>query len=568
MNTRPKILAASALAAIFLAPHVAFADIRPTQDYVPGNGTTGPYSLSWKNVLLGTETVTLDGTVLHWGADYNFDATAGTITFTHPLTTDEAAAVQYDYDTAKAQAQGSGLNLPLTLALNSHLSLGGQFTAPAGSVAQAGALNVALNGSWLNTQKDSLTTHLLFLPVTTGADAQEAPNGLDRVGLDVAGKTNLGRSLALGFDASRAGNGLGSVNGNDWTAGQQKLNFNGTFTPNTEMQTAFTYAQATPTALRDAETQTVTANTTLKPNKKTELDAAFTNTSSPTVTKDAQNLDLKAAVTVTPQISLNAESQQSATGTSGVTQTLHANAVLKPTGQTQLNAAYCSTDAPGQANDTQTFNLNASLTPNKIWQLSTNLAMSQTAVSSTQATSVNGTAQPNKFLKVSGGYTWRNVAALQADALPASESSIAQVTLLPLSALHLVGTYDQNPMDSSGNPQQQADHGLSLQTSLGALSLNGGYTWTRQYAAAATATSLDVGLGLRFSSNTELTGDYKHCLTDSATPGGTDAYTVGLNRNLGDAFDLSFNGTLQQQTGVSAATAPTLTASANLGMKF
>ena len=82
-------------------------------------------------------------------------------------------------------------------------------------------------------------------------------------------------------------------------------------------------------------------------------------------------------------------------------------------------------------------------------------------------------------------------------------------------------------------------------------------------------TSLHVGLGLRFSADTQLTGDYKQDLTGVGdTPAGTSAYTVGLTRNLGERFNLSLNGTMQQAVGPGSAAPANVTASANLGMKF
>jgi hypothetical protein len=335
--------------------------------------------------------------------------------------------------------------------------------------------------------------------------------------------------------------------------------------PNSAMQAAVGFVQADPITAGGSPTQTLTANATVKPGGKGELDAAFTDTTSPTAALANQNLDIKAAVTLDPRISLSAESDQSAAGAGGSSQTLHANAVVKPNGQSQLGAGFTSTYVPGQVGDNQTLSLQASLTPNKTTQLSTNVALNQCAAVATQATTVNGAAQPNHFVQVSGGYTWRSASA---SPTAVCDSSVAKVTLLPLAAVKLVGNYDQNPTDGSGNVQMQADHGLSLQTNVGALSLTGGYTWCRQYAAATTATSLEVGVGLKFSADTQLTGDYKHCLTDGETPGGTDAYTVGLTRNLGDAFDLSLNGTMQQPVGAATDAASTLSASASLGMKF
>ncbi len=560
----PKTLAACLFAATLLAPGVAHADRHWAQDMIAGNGTVGPYPLSWKHVQFGSESVTLDGATLHWGADYAFDPDQGTITFTHPLPVTEAAEVGYGYDTTTAQEQ-VGQSVPLSLALNRNLSLDGQFAAPHGDAPTPGSLNFGLSGGWQNAHGGALTTHLLFLPALTGPEAQATPNGLDRVGLAVDGRTGLGRTLSLGFSASRAGSGLG-IAGGGWAAGQQRFSLSGVFTPTTAMQATVGYAQTDPTAPGGSPTQTLTANATLKPSGKGELDAAYAGTSSPTPARQSQTLDLKASLTPDPRMSLNAEADRSVSGAGDVTQTLHANAVLKPTGQAQVDATFDSTDAPGQANDTQALNLQAALTPNKFTQLTANVALNQRAAVATQATTVSGAAQPSRFLQVAGGYTWRSATASPQTA--SDDSGTARVTLAPLAAVQLVGTYDRNPSDGGGGVQRRADSGLSLQTGLGCLSLTGGYTWSRQDVDAATTTGLHVGVGLKFSSTTRLTGDYKRCLTDGAAAGGTDAYTVGLTRDLGDAFDLSLNGTLQQQTGAAGAAPHALTASASLGMKF
>ena len=191
-----------------------------------GNGTTGPYTLSWKNTLPGTESVTVNDVPVIWGVDYTLDPTNGTLTFTHPLPAQAGATIQYGYDTAQAQPQGGGLNLPLALALNNNVSLVGRTIMPPTDGQKPGALNLGLNGGWQGANDGKLATHLLFVPAMTGADAQAAPNGLDRLGFDASGQTRLGKPLEVSFGFSRAGQGVGSAGSDNWQAGVQKMTLN------------------------------------------------------------------------------------------------------------------------------------------------------------------------------------------------------------------------------------------------------------------------------------------------------------------------------------------------------
>ena len=275
----------------------------------------------------------------------------------------------------------------------------------------------------------------------------------------------------------------------------------------------------------------------LKPLNATELDASFSQMDAPGQANDAQALNLKAALGAGKPLSLTASLDQTTQGT--------------------------------QDTDAQAIHL--SLNPRPSFQLNTGLSRRQTPTANTQVAAVDGKMQPWAFLLLSGGYQWRTVTPTQTGGAVDGnyDSSNAQFTLAPKSALHLVGTYAQNPDDTGGNPQRLARHGLGLEATLGALSLTGGYDWSCQYAAPTVGTSIHVGLGLRFSAATRITGDYKQDLSGLGdAPTGSSAYTVGLTHNLGDRFNLSVNAAMQQSVGPSTAAPANVTATANLGMKF
>ena len=691
-------MAALALTMALAGMPPALADAKQTQDFFVGNGTAGPYALSWKHILAGSDNVTVSDVALTWGVDYTLDPDVGTITFTHPLPPLSGAAVRYGYDTGQAQPQGAGLTLPLAMALNENVSLSGAYSHAATDGQKPGALNMGLNGGWQGANGGKLATHLLFVPAMTGTDDATAPNGLARLGFATSGQTRIGKPLDVAFGFSRAGLGVGSQGSDNWQAGVQKMNLNAAFAPARQLQATFGYQQADPanghgtaqsqinaalaltpsdkvqlkTSLAQTEGggsgpgQTLAASAVVKPAGQTELDASFGQKDAPGPGGDTENLDLKAALTG-KKMSLTAETGQSSIsgigttqslnatvaakpsdraeldasfgqkdapgtgsdttnfdvkttlnagkpltltadvgqnslGSGGTTQTLAAGAVVKPLDRTELDAAFSQKDAPGTANDAQALDVKAalgtgkivsltasldqssqgtqdssaqavrlSLNPRPTLQVNTGLSRHQSPTASAQAATVDGKMQPWAFLLLSGGYQWRTVTPVQAGGPVAGnyDSSNAQFTLAPKSALHLIGSYAQNPDDAGGNPQRLAKHGLGLAATLGALSLTGGYDWSRQYDTPTTGASVHVGLGLRFSASTQLIGDYKQDLTGVGdSPTGTSAYTLGLTRNLGDAFNLSLNAAMQQAVGPSNATPANVTATANLGMKF
>src|SRR5438105_3797766 len=69
-----------------------------TRELLFGNGTGGPYPLSWTQVVPGTEAVRVDRRPAHYGLDYLLDYPRGTVQFTRPLARGSVAEVEYRYD--------------------------------------------------------------------------------------------------------------------------------------------------------------------------------------------------------------------------------------------------------------------------------------------------------------------------------------------------------------------------------------------------------------------------------------------------------------------------------------
>src|ERR1051326_5804188 len=56
-----------------------------TEELVLGNGTAGPFPLSWTALRVGSEQITVNETRLHMGLDYLLDYETGSLTFSQPL---------------------------------------------------------------------------------------------------------------------------------------------------------------------------------------------------------------------------------------------------------------------------------------------------------------------------------------------------------------------------------------------------------------------------------------------------------------------------------------------------
>ncbi|CCW34548.1 hypothetical protein CTKA_00432 [Chthonomonas calidirosea] len=82
-------------------------------DLIVGQNTVGPYRLSWRNAVQGSEMVVVDGRLLQAGRDYTIDWSSGVIRFSVPLPSGELARVSYSVNTPTAERVLSASYVPL-----------------------------------------------------------------------------------------------------------------------------------------------------------------------------------------------------------------------------------------------------------------------------------------------------------------------------------------------------------------------------------------------------------------------------------------------------------------------
>ena len=543
----------------------------PVQDLCLGNGTPGPYLLSWKHITPATESVTVNGLPQLRGLDYTLDADNGAVTFARALPARSVAAVTYAPDPTQAQRNDTARTLPLSLDLlrGEH----GYFSFNAlGKQGQdtRGDLTLGVGAGWSGDHNAQLSSHFFYTPVTAlpAKDAQ-ADSPAKRMGLSLAGSAPASGWALFSFGFARAGVGLENADDDSLRAGQQSLTLSGHFTPTKTVQAQVSFRQSNPTdSPQTASTQDTSLALTVTPTDKTKvgatLDQTGTGTSGMTQT---QGVTLDTHPTTKLEVSA-AYDGKNAPGTDGDSQNLSLKTVLTPTKAVSVETAAGQSRLGSATTDQQSVAL--SLTPHPAVQFGVGLALRQKATDGspdsldTAVASVNGSLRPLSFVEFSGSYKSRMAPTRDTDAGDLFDTSAAKVAVSPFKSVHLTGTYAQNP-DDGDTLQRLSRKGIGLESTFGALGLSGGYDWSRRYDAPDTEETIHADLGLRFSQATRLTVGFQtrqNALDPSTSQ--LVAYTVGFTHTLGDRFSLSLNGKRRQ----TSATASDYNASANLGMKF
>src|SRR5579875_1030960 len=86
-------------------------------DLILGQNTVGPYRLSWRNAVQGSEMVVVDGRLLQAGRDYTIDWSSGGIRCSVPVPSGELARVTYSANTPTTVPANSGTYVPVSLNL-------------------------------------------------------------------------------------------------------------------------------------------------------------------------------------------------------------------------------------------------------------------------------------------------------------------------------------------------------------------------------------------------------------------------------------------------------------------
>lgn len=543
------------------------ADTPPVQDVCIGNGSPGPYTLSWKHVRIGTETVQVNGLTQMRGLDYTLESDGGTLTFTRDLSAQSAIAITYQRDPAQAERNGQGQTIPLSVDLlrGDHGYFSFNALGKPGDT-DRGDLTLGVGLGLSGGEGTQVSTRFFFAPVTADGRAASA---WQRTGLTVGGAAKAGGWGLFSFGLARAGVSLGNAGDSGPQAGQESLTLGNRLTLTKQIQAKFDYEAAQPTGSGTTQgTAKMGFDVTVRPSDKTQMQASI-GQSAAGADGTTQTLDLSATTQATDKMQVSASyDDKNAPGTAADSQVIALKTVLTPGRTFSLETDAGQTRLGTATTDQQAVSL--TLTPRETLQLNAGLALRQKGVAGadpvgTAVASVGGRLRPLSFLEFSGSYKNRMAPDTDTDVNDTFDTSEAKVSLSPLKSVHFVGTYAQNPDDGQSVLQRLARKGVGLETSLGALGVSGSYDWSRHYDSLDVEETIHADLGLRFSATTQFKVGFqtRQNRLDAQTQPDT-AYTVGFTHSLGDRFSLALSGKRQQ----SAAAQLGYDASANLGMKF
>jgi hypothetical protein len=243
-----------------------------TQELVFGNGTEGPFALSWTKVRIGSEEITVNGTRLRLGLDYLLDYEAGAVNFVQPLRRDQIAQVQYVYDSAVAKANHAPAQVPLSMQV---WGGGSGSLQMIGSVRPAATPNGTPSASLLGFRGDTtlgggrLSSLFLLAPEASGGSQSSA---WQTAALRFGASREAG---AFKFSGSfgQAGAGFGPAKEYQLQQGLRVMDFAAAFDPSKRVSfsSQVTRQEALDAASRTKEQTRLQNQLTLTPSDGTKL---------------------------------------------------------------------------------------------------------------------------------------------------------------------------------------------------------------------------------------------------------------------------------------------------------
>ncbi len=201
-------------------------------DVFVGNGSSGPYMLSWKNIESETDNVLITGRKLVRGQEYTIDYGSGMLAFAEPVADRTMVRVSYHKLSNKAVKNGGELTMPLNAKLvdgdRGSLQMLGFYRG--GGVAQnsgSGLSVFGLSGDRKIGDKSGLSTTLLFSPGNSNSPGDPG-DFLDRTALKLGADTSIGK-FALKGNLTRTGQGFSAAKEYNLQSAKEGIDLIGTY---------------------------------------------------------------------------------------------------------------------------------------------------------------------------------------------------------------------------------------------------------------------------------------------------------------------------------------------------
>jgi len=548
-------------------------------DVFVGRNTVGPYLITWRNIEPGSETV-LKGTRRMSRDEYRLDTAAGVLSFTQPIRNQEMVRVDYRTNGSKSQKNTVSFLTP------TQFNLFEQFS---------GALKLS---AIIMPDKPGLTGGNVKLPLmfaSFGAASKLSANSagsarlfLDLQGGDVKNRTGLllteQTNNRLGnFSArfSRAGVGFRADDEAHIGVGKQILELQANLTSYKGIAASASFTRSEQLDAKGNSASTVTAlseklSGTLGATGRflfTRSDSFSDNVGSPSTARSANRLQVDQRIGSKTQATAIVEHISTANGSS--TANNQTNTLLvrsQPTEQLSLSGTFASKLLSTGPEDSSSIRIDAR--PNKLVKLTAALSdrISRESTKHTReatmeyspdsrltlngslqmqansgdlsiARGLTATARPYQFVEVSGGLKIREsmVQGVSDPAIPNSYN--AKIALmLPRKVLTLQAGYGLNAEDDRGTITHSSNRTMSVMSTVGPLSLSGGYTLQEDTLSLRTVTNTTLNLGLKVTKSTLFSTTYTNSQTLDHILMSQDTFGLRLSHQIGSFLDFMVSG--------------------------
>jgi hypothetical protein len=600
------------------------------EDFIFGQSIKGPYTLGWKGLRAGSESVYRDGVPLAAGKDYTLDANTGSITFAQPIAPQQLVKVTYQTVPGLALQNNPLVMIPLSWKLyqsgKSALTFNTLFKGSSG----AGDTS---NNELLSSLSFAGSTRMLSSSTLTSGLYLDLKGGRwqDRSALSFGEKTHFTLAdLAINF--SRAGAqfkpnaGAPPVTGA--AAGKEIAEILANFRPLSYATISTSFKQTMdlldPTSPSNPLSITRVGGLSLamKLPDKTQISAGRTETTTragnqngtQTVTDTLKvDRDINAKTHIAANYDANSTSStdaagQMVSGSGTYSQKAGLSVTSKAIDQVSLTGSVSTALSSGSATDTGALSLEA--TPfhkdKKLAKLKVKAGV-QSQVTATGAAStasalvevpaltryqaslsgglnystsptksltvgvLDVNTKPLKFLELSGGTRLRD--GMLANSAP--DPSVLNTynmkfALGPSKLLKLTGSFSSNPEAADGTVRHSLAQMIGLESDFTLLKLSGQVGQEQLYDTPQLSNNMKFGLDFRLSKYDLLSTAWEghSLLTTSLLE--TSIYRLGYTRKLGSALDLSLSGSMTQQAvnGVFNPASQELKAEAKIGIHF
>lgn len=315
------------------------------------------------------------------------------------------------------------------------------------------------------------------------------------------------------------------------------INMNMNAAPSKNVKVALGFSQL------DAQNQHTSQNTNLlitalaAPGVNVE---ATYNLKSVDVQGDVTTAGMKVNAAVNPNMSIKTSLMNRDSTNAGSEQNRDISLETKPLNNVNLSLGLGKKETLGQSDTSR--NLRMELKPYSHTTIGTGYRYVENGAMDTTIQDYTLKTKPVSFLEFSGFYKTRDVTGV-ADL----DTMALQWKLDPVAWFKLNGQYTRNPEDANSGAVLRYDtRTFGVETTLGILSLRGGYTSKDEYTIGREAIEKTLGLSVKMFGHGRLTTDMKIADLLQAVDTSTVTYTLGYSHNVGSDFSLSLSGRMTQ----------------------